>query len=70
MGSDQVSMGADEPLEYPFLSKLRSRRWQCDREHSHDAASKCLHAQFLGHNIVDGLVIQIQIINDHSDCQM
>jgi hypothetical protein len=66
----QVSMEAAEPLEYPFWSKLSSRRWQCDREHSGHAASKCPHAQFLGQNVVDGLVIQIQLTTDHSDCQM
>jgi hypothetical protein len=27
------------------------------------------HAQFLGQNVVDGLVIQIQLTTDHSDCQ-
>jgi hypothetical protein len=37
--------------------------------HGHDAASKCPHAQFLGQNSVDGLVIQIQLTTDHSDCQ-
>ena len=62
-------MGAAEPLEYHFLSKLRSRRWQCDQQRRRDAASKCLHAQFLGQNVVDGLVIQIQLTADHCDCQ-
>ena len=28
-----------------------------------------LHAQFLGQNVVDGLMIQIQLTTDHSDCQ-
>jgi len=28
-----------------------------------------LHAQFLSQNVVDGLVIQIQLTTDHSDCQ-
>jgi len=27
------------------------------------------HAQFLGQNVLDGLVIQIQLTTDHSDCQ-
>ena len=27
-----------------------------------------LHAQFLGQNVVDGLVIQIQLTADYSDC--
>jgi hypothetical protein len=67
MDSDQVSMGAAELLEYTFWSKHHSRRWQYDRDHSRDAASKCLHAQFLGQNVVDGLVIQIQLTTDHSD---
>ena len=47
--SDQVSIGAAEPLEFPFWSKIRSRRWQCDREHCHDAASKYLQS-LAGHN--------------------
>jgi hypothetical protein len=38
-------------------------------EHSRDAASKCPHAQFLGQNVVDVLVIQIQFTADHCDCQ-
>jgi hypothetical protein len=63
-------VGASEPLEYPFWSKRHSRRWQCDRERSRDAASKCPHAQFLGQNVVDGLVIQIQLTADHCDRQM
>ena len=44
MDSDQASMGAAEPLEYPFWSKIRSRRWQCDRERCCDAASMCLQS--------------------------
>jgi len=28
-----------------------------------------LHAHFLGQNVVDGLVIQIQLTAEHSDCQ-
>jgi hypothetical protein len=40
-----------------------------DRERSRHAISKWLRAQFLGQNVVDGLVIQIQITTDHSDCQ-
>ena len=40
MGSDQASVGAAEPLEYPSWSKIRSQRWQCDRERCRDAASK------------------------------
>jgi hypothetical protein len=67
--SDQVSMWAAEPLEYPLLLKLRSRRWQCDKERSRDAASNCPHAHFLGQNVMDCLVIQIQLTADHSDCQ-
>jgi hypothetical protein len=67
--SDQVSMGAAEPLEYPFLLKLSSRRWQCDKQRSRDAPSKCPHAHFLGQNVMDGLVIQIHLTTDHSDCQ-
>ena len=39
--SDQVIMGAAEPLEYPFWSKYRAVRWQCDRKRCCDAASKC-----------------------------
>jgi hypothetical protein len=66
--SEQMSVWAAEPLEYPFWSKLRSRRWQCDQERSH-AASKCPHAQFLSQN-VDSLVSQIQLTTDHCDCQM
>ena len=46
---DQVSMGAAEPLEYPFCSYIRSRRWQCDREHCCDATSKCPQS-LAGHN--------------------
>jgi hypothetical protein len=42
-------MGAAEQLEYPFWSKLHSWGWQCDRQHSLDAATK-----FLGQNVVDG----------------
>ena len=42
--SDQMSMGATELPEYPLWSKIRSRRWQCDREHCRDAASKCLRS--------------------------
>jgi hypothetical protein len=38
-------------------------------ERSRDAASKRLRAQFLGQNVVDSLVIQIQLTTDHSDCQ-
>ena len=34
-------MGDTEPLEYPFWSNIRSRRWQCDRKRCRDAASKC-----------------------------
>jgi len=41
MDSDQASMEAAEPLEYPFCWKFRSGRWQCDRKHCCDAASKC-----------------------------
>ena len=41
MDSDQVNMVAAEPLKYLFWPKIRSGRWQCDREHCHDAASKC-----------------------------
>jgi hypothetical protein len=63
-------MAASEPLEYPFWSKRHSRRWQCDRERSHDAASMCPHGQFLGQNVVDGLVIQIQLTTDHFDRKM
>jgi hypothetical protein len=66
--SDQPSMGASESLKDPFWSKLRSRRWQCDRKRSRDATSECPHAQFLGQN-VNGLVIQIQQTTDHCDCQ-
>ena len=33
-------MVAAEPLEYTFWSKIRSRRWQCDRKRCRDAASK------------------------------
>jgi hypothetical protein len=68
-GSDQASMRASESLEYPYWSKFLSRRWQCDRGRSRDAASKCPHAQFLGHNVVDGLLIQIQLTTDHCDYQ-
>jgi hypothetical protein len=57
-------------LEYPFWSKLRSWRWQCDRERSRHEASKCLHAHFLSHNVMDGLVIKIQLPTDHCDCHM
>jgi len=32
---------AAEPLKCLFWPKIRSRRWQCDREHCRDAASKC-----------------------------
>jgi len=39
--SDQASMVAAEPLKYLFWPKIRSRRWQCDRKHCRDAASKC-----------------------------
>ena len=42
--SDQATMGTAEPLEYPFWSKLPSRRWQCDRGRCRDAASKCLQS--------------------------
>ena len=42
-------MGAVEPLEYPFWSKMHSQRWQCDREHCRDAASKCLQS-LAGHD--------------------
>jgi hypothetical protein len=63
-------MGVSEPLEYPFWSKCRSRRWQGDREHSRDAASKCMHAHLLGQNVVDGLVIEIQLTTDNCDRQM
>jgi hypothetical protein len=69
MDSDQVSIGNLDPLEYIFWSKHHSQRWQCDRECSRHAASKCPHAQFLGQNVVDGLVIQIQHTTDHSDCE-
>jgi len=42
-GTDEASMGTAEPLEYPFWykKKIRSLRWQCDRERCLDAASKC-----------------------------
>jgi hypothetical protein len=63
-------MWALEPLEYPFWSKLHSWRWQCDKERSRDAASKCPHAQFLGQNVMDSMVIQIQLTTNHCDCQM
>jgi len=39
--SDQASMVAAEPLKYLFWPKIRSRKWQCDREHCCNAASKC-----------------------------
>ena len=39
MASDQVSMGAAEPPEYPLWSKIPSWRWQCDKERCRDAAS-------------------------------
>ena len=39
--SDQASMGAVEPLEYPFWLKILSQRWQCDRERCRDAVSMC-----------------------------
>jgi hypothetical protein len=67
--SDQASKGPAEPLEYTFWSKLRARKWLCDRERNRDAASKCPHSQFLGQNVVHGLVIQIQLTTDHSDCE-
>jgi hypothetical protein len=51
-------------------SKSRSRRWQCERARSRDTESKCTHDQFLGHNVVDGLAIQIQLTADHCDRQM
>ena len=39
--SDQAIKGAAVPLEYNFWSKIRSWRWQCDRELCRDAAPKC-----------------------------
>jgi hypothetical protein len=59
-------MGAAELLEYTFWSKHRSWRWQCDSECTHDAASKGPHAEFLGQNVVDGLVIHIQLTHYQS----
>jgi hypothetical protein len=41
--SDQASMGASGPLENLFCSNRPSRRGQCERERSRDAASKCTH---------------------------
>ena len=41
MDTGQASLGAAEPLEYPFWSNILSLKWQCDRECCHDAASKC-----------------------------
>jgi hypothetical protein len=52
-------MVAAEPLKYLFWPKVRLRRWQCDREHCRDAASKCPRAHFEGQNFVYGLAIQI-----------
>jgi len=49
MDSDQASMVTAEPLKYHFWPKIRSRRWQCDREHCHDVASKCLQSM-AGHD--------------------
>ena len=34
-------MLAAEPMKYLLWLKIRSRRWQCDRQHCRDAASKC-----------------------------
>ena len=47
--SDQASIGAVEPLEYPFWLKIHSQRWQCDRECCRDSASKCLQS-LVGHD--------------------
>jgi len=41
MDSDQASMVAEEPLKYLLWPNIHSRRWQCDREHCRDVASKC-----------------------------
>jgi hypothetical protein len=57
-------------MEYLLLSELRSRRSQCDRERGRHTTCKCPHAKFLGQNIVDGLVIQIQLTTNHCGCQM
>ena len=62
MDSDQASMVAAEPLKYLFWPKIRSRRWQCDKE----LGTNFLHVQFEGQNFVDGLAIQIQHTTDHS----
>jgi hypothetical protein len=40
-----------------------------DRDCSRHAASERLHAQFLGQNVVDNLVIQVQLTTKWSDCQ-
>jgi hypothetical protein len=70
MDSDQASMMTAETMEYLLLSEFRSQRSQCDRERSRHTACKCPHAKFLGQNVVDGLLIQIQLTTDHCDCQM
>jgi hypothetical protein len=54
----------------PYLSKRRSQRWHCDQERSRYVASKYPHGKFVGQNVVDGLVIQIQLTTNHCDCQM
>jgi hypothetical protein len=59
-------MEASERLEYPFWLKLRSRSGSVEQERSRHAASKCPRAEFLGQNVVDGLVIQTQFTSDHS----
>jgi hypothetical protein len=52
-----------------FGQNLFHRDGSVDRERSRHAASNCPHAQFLGQNVVDNLVIQIQFTTIHFDCQ-
>jgi hypothetical protein len=61
-------MGAAEPLEYPFGQHFFHGNGGVT-ERSRNTTSKFPHAQFLGQNVVDGLVIEIQFTTDHSDCQ-
>jgi hypothetical protein len=62
-------LGASETMQHSLCSNMCTRKWQCDKESCRDAASNCPHAQFLGQNAVNDLLIQIQLTIHHCDSQ-